>query len=67
MTSKQRISITFVPAGQQAMHERLENWGNEKCATIHTTAQSNLPGSLSASAPVGVSMRNRGNYQPENT
>ena len=27
MTSKQRISITFVPAGQQAMHERLENWG----------------------------------------
>ena len=24
MTSKQRISITFVPAGQQAMHERLE-------------------------------------------
>ena len=27
MTSKQRISSTFVPAGQQAMHERLENWG----------------------------------------
>ena len=27
MTSKQRISITFVPAGQKAMHERLENWG----------------------------------------
>ena len=23
MKSKQRISITFVPAGQQAMHERL--------------------------------------------
>ena len=27
MTSKQRISITFVPAGQQAMHERLERDG----------------------------------------
>ena len=36
MTSKQRISITFVPAGQQAMHERLEreagiavDWGGD--------------------------------------
>ena len=29
MTSKQRISITFVPTGQQAMHERLEREADE--------------------------------------